>query len=209
MIKNVILDLGNVMVTFYPDLYIAQFVHRKGEIDYFNHICFRSPEWKAGDDGSMTRAEIIDAICQKYPADAGMIHTIMDNCDDMFRASEANTRLIQRLHDAGIGVYYLSNTNESAFAYMTGRHEFFRYMDGGIASYQDGVTKPGREIFALFLERYDKRAEECVFVDDTPINAEAAAAAGYAAVILKNMDDLEAELCKFPELAEIIRGGAR
>lgn len=46
MIKNVIFDIGNVLVTFYPDLYIAQFVHRKGEIDYYNNICFRSPEWK-------------------------------------------------------------------------------------------------------------------------------------------------------------------
>lgn len=30
MIKNVVLDIGNVMVTYYPDIYIANFVDRKG-----------------------------------------------------------------------------------------------------------------------------------------------------------------------------------
>ena len=204
MIKNVVLDIGNVMVTFYPDLYIAQFADRKGEIDYFNHICFKSAEWKAGDQGAMSRRESIEAICRKYPADSEMIHRIMDNCDEMLRASQQNTRLLKKLHEAGVGVYYLSNTNPQAFSYMTGTHEFFRYMDGGIASFREGVMKPGREIFELFLSRYGKEAAECVFVDDTPINVEAAQALGYNGIILKNIDDLPRELCRYPELAAII-----
>lgn len=204
MIKNVVLDLGNVMVSFYPDLYISQFVYRKGEIDYFNKICFNSDEWKQGDTGGASRVDIINAICQKYPEDADKIHQIMDNCDEMLRASEKNTSLLKKLHNAGIGVYFLSNTNPEAFDYMTSNHEFFKYMSGGIASYQDGLIKPCEDIFRLFLSRYEKRAEECIFVDDTPVNTEAAAAVGFNTVILKNIDDLSSELCRFPELRKII-----
>ena len=206
MITHVVLDIGNVMVTYYPDIYIAQFVDCKGEIDYFNHICFKSPEWKAGDMGAMSRLESIEAICRKYPQDEAMIHTVMDHCDEMLRASKTNTRLLKKLHDAGVGVYYLSNTNPHAFAYMTSTHEFFQYMDGGVASFQEGVMKPGKEIFELFLERYEKDAAQCVFVDDTPINVEAAQAVGYEGIILKNIDDLAKELCRYPELAQIING---
>ena len=204
MIKNVVLDLGNVMVTFYPDLYISQFIYKKGEIDYLNKICFNSPEWKLGDVGEASRKDIIEAICKKYPSDSDSIHTVMDNCDEMLRASEQNTRLIKKLHGAGVGVYFLSNTNPEAFEYMTSHHEFFKYMDGGIASYKDALIKPSEDIFKLFLERYGKNAEECVFVDDTPVNAEAAASVGFNSVILKNIDDLAIELCKYPELAAII-----
>lgn len=204
MIKNVVLDIGNVMVTYYPDIYISNFVDRKGEIDYFNHICFKSDEWKAGDLGNMTREQTIDALCKKYPADAEMIHTIMDNCDDMLRASKKNTALLKKLHEAGVNIYYLSNTNPHAFEYMTATHEFFKYMDGGIASYKHGVLKPGKDIFNLFLELYGKKAEECVFVDDTPVNTAGAASVGYATITLKNIEDLADELAKFPELAQII-----
>ena len=203
MIKNVVLDLGNVMVRFYPDLYIAQFVDRKGEIDYFRRICF-GKEWSAGDRGLMSREEIIEAICKKYPADTEMIHTIMDDCDRTLIASKKNTALLKKLHEAGIGVYYLSNIGEQAFGYLTNTHEFFKYMDGGIASYREGLLKPDPAIFELFLERYGKRAQECVFVDDTPVNAEAAASLGFHSVILKNIDDLTDELKKIDELAKII-----
>ena len=205
MIKNVVLDLGNVMVRFYPDLYIAQFVERKGEIEYFKRITFAGPEWLAGDRGEMSREEIIEAICKKYPADAEMIHTVMDNCDETLRASKKNTALVKKLHEAGIGVYYLSNMSDRSFAYINETHEFPRYMDGGIVSYRHGLLKPDPAIFEKFLSVYGKNAEECVFVDDTPVNAESAAALGFHTVILKNIDDLTDELAKFEELGAIIR----
>lgn len=205
MIQNVVLDLGNVMVTFYPDLYIAQFLHRKGEIDYFNGICFHSELWKAGDYGTASRREIIRGLCQKYPEDAEAIHTVMDHCDEMLRASAQNTALVKKLHAAGIGVYYLSNTNPEAFAYMTAQHAFFDHMDGGIASFKEGVAKPDPQIFQRFLTRYGKNAADCVFVDDSPANTESAANLGFHTVTLKNMDDLSDALCRFPELAAIIR----
>lgn len=204
MIKTVVLDIGNVIASFYSDVYVSQFVHRKGEIDYFNYICFRSPEWVAGDKGTMTRAEIIDDICKKYPEDADKVREIMGNCDEMLRTSKETTALIKKLHEAGIGVYFISNTNESAFEYMTANLEVFKYIKGGIASYQDKLTKPNREIFDLFLSRYGQKPEECVFVDDGPRNTEAARNLGFKTVTLKNMDDLTAELSKFPELCSII-----
>ena len=204
MIKNVILDIGNVLVTFYPDLYIAQFVHRKGEIDYYNNVCFRSPEWKKGDTGEMTRREIIDALCERYPEDAETIHTVMDDCDEMLRISKKSTEVVKCLREAGISVYYLSNTNPEAFRYMTERYEVFRYMNGGIASFKEGVVKPSEDIFRLFLDRYGKDPSECVFVDDMPTNTESAQRVGLCTITLKNIEDLKNELSRYPELSRIL-----
>ena len=204
MIKNVILDIGNVLVTFYPDLYIAQFVHRKGEIDYYNNVCFRSPEWKKGDTGEMTRREIIDALCERYPEDAETIHTVMDDCDEMLRISKKSTEVVKCLCEAGISVYYLSNTNPEAFRYMTERYEVFRYMNGGIASFKEGVVKPSEDIFRLFLDRYGKDPSECVFVDDMPTNTESAQRVGLCTITLKNIEDLKNELSRYPELSRIL-----
>ena len=204
MIKNVVLDIGNVLVSFYPDIYISQFIMKKGEIDYFNHICFKSAEWKCGDLGTKTREEIINAICEKYPEDAENVRMIMENCDDMLRVSKKNTETVKKLKAAGIGVYYISNTNAHAFEFMTSTYEVFSHMDGGIASYIDGVLKPSADIFELFLSRYGKIAEECVFVDDVPANVDGAKAVGFGGIILKNIDDLEDELCKYPDIREIL-----
>ena len=78
-------------------------------------------------------------------------------------------------------------------------------MDGGIASYLDGVIKPSADIFELFLSRYGKIAEECVFVDDMPTNVNGAKEVGLHGIVLKNIEDLEDELCRYPELAAVLR----
>ena len=205
MIKNVVLDIGNVLVSFYPDIYISQFITKKGEIDYYEQICFKSAEWKCGDLGTKTRGEIIDAICENYPEDAENVRIIMTDCDDMLRVSKKNTDVVKKLKAAGVGVYYLSNTNAHAFEFMTSTYEVFKFMDGGIASYLDGVLKPSADIFKLFLSRYGKIAEECVFVDDVATNVNGARAVGLNGIILNNIDDLEGELCRYPELAEILK----
>lgn len=123
----------------------------------------------------------------------------------MLRVSMKNTEVVKKLKAAGVGVYYLSNTNDHAFEFMTSTYEVFSYMDGGIASYRDGVIKPSADIFELFLSRYGKKAEECVFVDDMPTNVNGARAVGLHGIVLKNIEDLEEELCRYPELAEILK----
>ena len=119
--------------------------------------------------------------------------------------AKKNTEVVKKLKAAGVGVYYLSNTNAHAFEFMTSTYEVFKFMDGGIASYLDGVLKPSADIFKLFLSRYGKIAEECVFVDDVATNVNGARAVGLNGIILKNIDDLEDELCKYPELRTILK----
>lgn len=157
-----------------------------------------------GDTGELTRKEIIDALCEKYPRDAETIHTVMDDCDEMLRISKKSTEVVKRLREAGVEVYYLSNTNPEAFRYMTERYEVFRYMNGGIASFKEGVVKPSEDIFRLFLDRYGKDPSECVFVDDMPTNTESAQRVGLHTITLKNIDDLARELSAFPELSGIL-----
>ena len=59
-----------------------------------------------------------------------------------------------------------------------------------------GMRKPERGIYELTLERLGDgvRAEECVFVDDTDVNCEAAAELGMRAVRFRDADQAIAEL---------------
>ena len=115
-------------------------------------------------------------------------------------ASPENTRLLRELKEAGFSLYFLSNTNPSAFDYMTRTHEFFRYLDGGVASFKVGLLKPDHAIFQLFAKTYGKDPAQCVFVDDTPANTRAAAECGFGTVTLKTIPSLREELMKFPDV---------
>ena len=71
------------------------------------------------------------------------------------------------------------------------------YMDGGIVSFQVGLTKPDPRVYQLFLERYGLRADECLFIDDTAENISAAQGMGFSALEFKNYEELLAELARY------------
>ena len=51
-------------------------------------------------------------------------------------------------------------------------------------------------IYELLLERYSLKAEECVFLDDTPINVETAKKVGLHSFVFVEKDQAEKELEK-------------
>lgn len=63
-----------------------------------------------------------------------------------------------------------------------------------ISSARLGVAKPDPRFYALAAGRAGVPARRCLFVDDTPANAAAAAAAGMIAVCYRQPDDLRAAL---------------
>lgn len=202
MIQNVVLDIGNVLVNYYPHDYIRQFTTDEAVVQRLHDRIFLSDAWKAGDAGTMTRQETVAALCAQYPDDAAAIRRVMDRCDEMLTAVEDNTALLRDLKQAGFSLYYLSNTNPSAFEYMSATHAFFRYMDGGIASYKVKCLKPDPIIFEKFLQTYHKTPESCVFVDDTAVNVQSAQSLGFHTVLLRRPEELRDELLAFDDIRQ-------
>ena len=200
MIDTLVFDIGNVLVNWYPLEFVKTFVPDEKEAKELTAIVFDGPEFKKGDHGEYTRAQTREALLARYPEKAALIEQALAGCDEILVASPENTRLLRELKEAGFSLYFLSNTNPSAFDYMTRTHEFFRYLDGGVASFKVGLLKPDHAIFQLFAKTYGKDPAQCVFVDDTPANTRAAAECGFGTVTLKTIPSLREELMKFPDV---------
>ena len=69
-------------------------------------------------------------------------------------------------------------------------------MDGGILSYKVKLTKPDPEIYKLLLSMYSLKAEECVFIDDTPKNVDAAMKLGIKGIVYKTHEQAAGDLDK-------------
>lgn len=48
--------------------------------------------------------------------------------------------------------------------------DFFKLCDGIVISAYENVKKPDERIFKILLERYNLKAEECLFIDDDDTN---------------------------------------
>lgn len=93
-------------------------------------------------------------------------------------------RMLEKLK-ADYRVYMLSNTNPIMFDSKI-REEFRKdgksvedYFDGICTSYEEHCAKPDLQIFRNLLSKFDIRAEETLFFDDSQRNLDAAAELGF------------------------------
>ena len=64
MIKNIIFDLGNVIINYNQERIINNFTKEKAKHDYIIEHIFKAPEWKMMDLGIITNQEAANKINQ-------------------------------------------------------------------------------------------------------------------------------------------------
>ena len=101
--------------------------------------------------------------------------------------------MVDSLRHQGYGVGILSNIDAAHGVINLHRH-IFEHFDEVLLSYQVGVRKPDSAAFRLLANRLDVELEELIFVDDLPLNVDAAQAIGINAVLFESLEQLVPEL---------------
>ncbi len=97
--------------------------------------------------------------------------------------------LVDTLRAKGYRTGILSNIDAAHGVINLHRH-IFDHFDEVLLSYQVGVRKPDSAAFRLLANRLDVELEELAFVDDLPLNVDAAQALGINAVLFDSYDGL-------------------
>ena len=186
MYKNIIFDLGGVMVDFDPKTYLVdRFCNAEVE-EQVSQLTFESEEWKLLDAGLITRSEAnlrMLARAKEYGR-AFEVQGVLDDWMHILRPRRRMQELVRRLKNHGYSVYYLSNIPEDVLALLKERGVLDRF-DGGVASCEVHINKPDARIYQALLDKYSLKADECVFIDDNLANVQAAFALGFAGIQMK------------------------
>ena len=94
--------------------------------------------------------------------------------------------LILPLKEKGYRVYLLSNYPELLWKQHVCRQDFYPLLDGEVVSWQEHYGKPEERFFRRLLEKYDLKAEECIFLDDRADNTQAAEETGFHTITLNS-----------------------
>lgn len=63
-----------------------------------------------------------------------------------------------------------------------------------VLSGNEGISKPDPKIFEITLDRLGENPENCIFIDDSPTNVEAARRLGMGGIIYQNFNQFEQEM---------------
>ena len=182
MAENYIFDFGNVIAEFYPDKLTAPFVSSESERKIISEVVFDRLYWDKIDDGSITDDEVKEGIKSRLDGERGKIGCrVFDNWINSMTPVPDMKELILDIKKSGKRLYLLSNIS-CGFAqnYKNTKWiaEILEVFDGLVFSGPIGIVKPSAEIFEHLLCKYDLKAEECLFIDDSEKNINGAAAVG-------------------------------
>ena len=182
MIKNVVFDMGNVLMTFDGPYFCAQFASAPKDAEALQAALFGRPEWALLDSGTITHETMLRV------ARAHLDQRLWPELDALFEGwprfsapIPATNELAARLKEQGYGIYLLSNASTHVKQQLS-HMPSWPLMDGAVISGLERLMKPDPAIYRLLCERYGLEPSECLFVDDNADNCEGARAAGMPAV---------------------------
>ena len=185
MIRNILFDMGNVLIRFDRDYFIDRLGISPEDKQLLMREVFQSVEWVRMDRGSMVEKEAVEQICRRLPEhlhDAA--EKLVAMWDRPILPIEGMYELVEELKHAGYGIYLLSNASLRQHEYWP-RIPVHVFFDGTIISADEGVMKPDAEYYLRALKRFGLNAHECFFVDDTPPNVEGADYCGIPGAIFR------------------------
>lgn len=181
-IRNIIFDLGGVVLDWNPDKILQGFYSDPALEALLKRELFLHPEWQAHDRGTLRETELIESVHRRTGRPAAEVSALLRVVRESLVAKPDTVALLRSLHRRGIPLYCLSNMPVSVYAHVRLRHEFWDAFSGIVISGKVKMMKPEREIFEHLLTRFKLDPAHTVFVDDLPVNIEGARAVGLHAI---------------------------
>ena len=166
MIKNIIFDLGNVIINYNQKKIINNFTEKEEEIKYIYDEIFHAPEWTLMDLGDITNDEAIEIINKRNEFKYEKL--TQEFLHEWHKKQPINRDIVEIakiLKNNGYNLFVLSNMANQTYEYFK-NDEFFSLCTGIVISAHEHVKKPDEKVYRLLLNRYNLNAEECLFIDD-------------------------------------------
>ena len=195
MIKNIVFDMGGVLIHFTPREFIARCTDNTEDAALLLREVFQSLEWAKLDRGSLCEAQAENTICARLPARLHPIaHRLICEWDALHTPIPGMAQLVGELKAKGYHLYLLSNAARRQHEYWpsVAGHEHF---DGTLISADWKLVKPQPEIYRALFATFGLQPHECLFIDDSIQNVEGADYVGMPGIVFHgDAQELRTEL---------------
>lgn len=191
MIKNIVFDMGQVLVSYVGNLVCQIYIEDEQERKDVSTSVFASPEWVLLDMGVMPEEEALkkmqerlDTECKREQAEWCFWHWHEYN----MKPKEGMEELVRWLKSMGYGIYLCSNASVRLLKCYKEVIPAIDCFDGILFSAEVQCLKPQKEMYGHLFDRFHLKPEECFFVDDLNLNIEGARRCGMEGYCFEDGD---------------------
>ncbi len=193
MIKNIIFDIGGVLLEYNPKTYLDKLEIEENKRKELNDIIFHNQKWRDCLNGFINNDELIDYLKNKNPNYKNEIEQILSkkNLKYMLPPKQDMIEYYRRLKQKGYQIYLCSNITQYTYDYIKENFEIIQIADGGVFSCFEHISKPNMEIYQNLIKKYKINIKESIFIDDTNKNITSASELGFQTIWFKDIEQLE------------------
>ncbi len=191
----IVFDFGGVLIDWNPRyLYNRLFDGDAIAMENFlDEVGFTA--WNLQQDKGRSFAEAVAALRAQFPHYSDLIKAYDERWEESIKGPIWPTvDILRSLKDAGYLLYGLSNWSAEKFYLVRPKYEFFSWFDAIMVSGEVKLIKPDPRIFDLFLAKINRTASECVYIDDSLANVDAADRLGFTVIHFQSPEQLASDL---------------
>jgi 2-haloacid dehalogenase/putative hydrolase of the HAD superfamily len=175
----VLFDIGNVIVRFDPLALYVKLLPDAEEREWFlANVC--STAWHVEHDRGARMDETIPALVARFPHYREAIEAWRDRAREILPDVIApSVAAIEALHAKGVPLFALTNMPAEWISMVAAMSPAFARFRDIVVSAQEGLIKPDPRLYRIALDRMGRRADEVLFIDDSPANIDAARDLGF------------------------------
>jgi putative hydrolase of the HAD superfamily len=194
MIKNVVFDMGGVLLLWDPPAVIAR-LHADPQVQAnIRRQIFEHEDWLEFDRGTFDESTAAEHFARLSGLSADETLALIRETRASLTPIEGTLELLEELAAAGVHLYLLSNMPVSTFEYLSGKFQFFRHFRDLVISGAILLVKPDPAIYKHLVDKTGIVPAESVFIDDLPRNVIAARECGLHAIQFRDPESCRQEL---------------
>lgn len=151
MIKNIILDMGNVLIEYDVNRPLDALCANEESKKIIRRELFESEDWLEGDRGNITDAQMLAAAKARVPE---KYHAALEKCErhwpDFLNRIDGAPEFCRAMKRSGRKIYVLSNASGRFYEYFP-RFYDMDFFDGVVVSCDLHIIKPDRRIYEYIL----------------------------------------------------------
>ena len=185
MIKNLVFDLGNVLIEWNSEKILTYFEPEKERQQVLRQVIFESGVWHQTDRGERSLKEACEEVLAQLDVSYhSAVKNILYHWYEVVHVYSGLQERIRLWADQGYRIYILSTTCEIFYHIeKAGLLPIYPLLSGYILSSEVGVVKPEAEIYQKLLKKYNLNPVESVFIDDIQANLDTAAELGFETIL--------------------------
>lgn len=193
--KNIIFDVGRVLINWDLGPLFSELIGGQEAIDIFiaKTDFFK---WNLQMDAGLTFEEGVASHSNKFPEYASTFEAFDKRwAETVPSAIDESVEILKNLIAANIPTYAITNFSAQKWVEACQMYPFLgsSFIDT-VVSGEVKMVKPNAAIYQILLDRNNLKAEDCIFIDDTKANVDAACALGIDGILFTSSEQFRNDL---------------